>query len=257
MEMNKMVKALKWYNDTDRFENVVIDDTVYERQTTFEDYMNKKFNDKAPCTWSGELWESGEWLFQKIAGEYGDYAAVQMFNHYKPERPFRKFENLFAMESEDDETPRCMNHKCVYNETQGSNSWKHCSWATYITGCIDSECGNLIIAFIIGGWSALEEYEKESDIHPEVFRFLERIWDKDYLGFMELELYGTYKGGLPVNVMMTPFNDDLVEFAKNKSNVIAKAGCWYIRIKDENYIKVDTYKWELDHEGDVVLRINP
>ena len=35
-----------------------------------------------------------------------------------------------------------------------------------------------------------------------------------------------------------------------------EAGCWYVRIGDENYIKVDSYQWNIDSEGDIVLNIN-
>ena len=252
-----MLKALNYYNEAKDFGGIEVDTTCGGTQYAFEEYMNKKYDRDAPCTWSGELWESGEWLFQAIAREYGNYGAVMMFNQYKPERPFRKDEALFSFETNADETPRCTRTECAYNEINTDSHWNHCSFATYITGCMDNECGDLIITFIIGGWSGLKEYESTERIHPEVFRFLEKIWDKKYVGIKEFEIYGRIGGKLNGLQVLNPFAIATSEFAEDMEDYLVEGkDTWFIHTEETGDIEVKTFRWDKNERGEMILYIN-
>lgn len=85
--------------------------------------------------------------------------------------------------------PKCCNTKCEYYKNDGGNMW--CSYSDWADACMVDTVYNILFAFGIGGWSAIDELKPQFDK-----RIINRISEElptKYIGIKEKKIYGDDK----------------------------------------------------------------
>lgn len=181
-----MNKTLKYYNNLEEGDIFLFHQLIdrWDKQYVLEDYVNDCIK-KKPCDWDYELWDSATGLVYRLISEFGQNGALELFDGYKPERPLKETEKLIEMESSDNNRPKCTNKKCCFVQNN-----QQCYLGTYITDCLSEKCCSIIIIFLLGGWSGLEEFSNESKENKIIYDFIKTIWDNNFDGILEKEIYG-------------------------------------------------------------------
>lgn len=228
-------KAIKWYRSLkygDKIGNQRINKSnSIDNQEALETYMEQEINELPfKNIWSFSSWESGENLLIKLVEIYGSNGVIQMFDNYKPIRPLKKDENLITLETKS--APKCCNKKCSISPINNAISKKdgYCNFAYEISGCLTNTCVDLLITFIIGGWSAIKEEKENSQLHEEIFNYIEKHWDKNYIGIEEINLYGI--------------------------DVINKSNNCKITHEDDEYLSIEIFKLNSLNYNNNVIEIN-
>lgn len=139
---------------------------------------------------SEEWWtHSNEYFQLHFVSKFKNTEIIDMFNLYKPPT------NLTDEEIEEqcfgsefytyfDYSPKCQNTKCKYYRGD-YNGW--CGYSDWADACIVDTVYNILLAFDIGGWSAIDELKPQFD--KRVINHISKQLPTDYIGIKEEKLY--------------------------------------------------------------------
>lgn len=193
---------------------------------------------------SDTWWEDSNFTFSGIfLSHFKTKEVFDMFDFYKPPTHLTEQEIQEQCCNGDFYTygnyaPRCQNTKCE-NYRNDNNDW--CSYSDWADACIVDTVYNILFAFEIGGWSAIDELRPQFDKRV-INRICETLPQK-YIGKREKELY---QDNLPIDKviklykykilgsdkMSKPFWDALSDL-KGELSVFWTYGTMYINGEDD------------------------
>ena len=140
---------------------------------------------------SDTWWEDSNLTFSGMfLSHFKTKEVLDMFDFYKP--PTHLTEQEIQEQccngdfyTYDNYAPKCQNTKCENYRNDG-NDW--CSYSDWADACLVDTVYNILFAFEIGGWSAIDELKPYFD--KRIINRISETLPSEYVGIKEKEIYG-------------------------------------------------------------------